>query len=400
VYYAVLDEPVRDHSADPARFSPQRCGEDSQGRFVWVSDMVLRPAVAGSEPHHGMRDFPVEIAYVFDPALRGSETLDPADLDFIAGGVISDADVSPRRPLIDLPPLADELADQLDPDDADGFPVVVAQPATPIPLESPVERPAPERTLEGVWQPDLDPGEELRIKPALPAAAAPVTPTAPIQAGPEPAARPVPPADLTANPRSRGRLLALTGAGLAAAALIGVIAWAAGTTEQESPAARPPTTTVAASPQTPEPPRLIAPTAGPGEVLRVIPDGYPDGACAPEPAVPVGTRAAVTCGLNTDPDGPPRARYALLTDRAALDQQFEAIVAATRQQTCPGRIQSPGPWKRNATPTKVEGTLYCGVRDNKIPLIAWTDAPRLLLSEVDSPVGAEEATFRWWSSHS
>jgi hypothetical protein len=30
--------------------------------------------------------------------------------------------------------------------------------------------------------------------------------------------------------------------------------------------------------------------------------------------------------------------------------------------TCPGNIQSPGPWRRNATPQQVSGTLVCSYR--------------------------------------
>jgi hypothetical protein len=42
LYYAVLDGPLGDQSA-------------------WVSDIVLRPAVAGNEPHHGRQDFPLNL---------------------------------------------------------------------------------------------------------------------------------------------------------------------------------------------------------------------------------------------------------------------------------------------------------------------------------------------------
>lgn len=144
VYYAVLDEPLRDRTADPDQYTAARCGEDSAGRFVWVSDVVFRPVTPGAVPHFGMQGFPIELAYVLDPEIRRSDGVIAADaLDFAASGFIDDIDTAavpppapnatdvdvdfddhapaasdpaakppnapPRRPLIDLPPLADEL---------------------------------------------------------------------------------------------------------------------------------------------------------------------------------------------------------------------------------------------------------------------------------------------------
>ena len=80
----------------------------------------------------------------------------------------------------------------------------------------------------------------------------------------------------------------------------------------------------------------------------------------------------------------------------AADSRF----STTRQQICPGNIQSPGPWRHNATPDQVAGQLYCGTRDDGTPIIAWTDDARLLLSVVDAAAGGEVAAFKWWSSHS
>lgn len=116
--------------------------------------------------------------------------------------------------------------------------------------------------------------------------------------------------------------------------------------------------------------------------------------------MPLGALGAVTCGLNTDPGGPRAGRYTLLADLPALQGQFNEITSTTRQQICPGNIQSPGPWRHNATPDQVAGQLYCGLRDDGTPIIAWTDDARLLLSVVDSAPGTEVAAFKWWSSHS
>lgn len=82
--------------------------------------------------------------------------------------------------------------------------------------------------------------------------------------------------------------------------------------------------------------------------------------------------------LLTDTSGPRVGRYTLVADLPVLQAQFTEITASTRQQICPGNIQSPGPWRHNATPEQVAGQLYCGVRGDGTPIIAWTDDARLL----------------------
>ena len=53
--------------------------------------------------------------------------------------------------------------------------------------------------------------------------------------------------------------------------------------------------------------------------------------------------------------------------------------ATCRVVNCPGNIQSPGAWRRNATPQQVSGTLVCGFRGG-VPTLAWTDDAKLMLS--------------------
>lgn len=476
VYYAVLDEPLRDRTADPGQFTPARCGEDSAGRFVWVSDVVFRPTAAGAAPHFGMRGFPVELAYVLDPEMRRSDTVDAAALDFTAVGFIDDIDdtaaaspaatpaadgdldfdeqaeaaapqivaapspPSPRRPLIDLPPLADELegdrelltvpaaapptggegrrplidlpplADELEDvgnDLGPAFPPIGHIP-TPASASAALQRLRP--TRDGARPNPLPSAEPAPPRPPSPAAnthtpapaVAPVKPTAVSQ---PPASTPV--EDLAIGPVSRrdpARLGLIAAAGLAAAGLIGLIAWSLNRDDgSQSTSATTSSTAVESVPsatETAPSPTLVAPAAPAEQVLRLLPVGYPDKACTPEGAVPLGALGAVTCGLNTDPGGPRAGRYTLLADLPALQEQFTAITSTTRQQICPGNIQSPGPWRHNATPDLVAGQLYCGIRDDGTPIIAWTDEARLLLSVVDSAPGGEVAAFKWWSSHS
>ena len=135
-------------------------------------------------------------------------------------------------------------------------------------------------------------------------------------------------------------------------------------------------------------------------LLRLLPAGYPSDSCKPVSA-PDGAPAEVDCGRNDDPGGPQSATYTLATDKAALDAAFNDIVRTATRVNCPGNIQSPGPWRRNATPHKASGVLFCGLRDGR-PMVAWTDEDDLLVSTVQSgPQGPTfDQLYAWWSSHS
>jgi hypothetical protein len=135
-------------------------------------------------------------------------------------------------------------------------------------------------------------------------------------------------------------------------------------------------------------------------LLHLVPAGYPSDSCKPA-TVPKGALAQVSCDKNSDAGGPLSATYTLVSDKAALDAAFNDVVQAPTTVNCPGNIQSPGPWRRNATPDKTSGVLFCGLHDGR-PTVAWTDDARLVVSEVQS--GAQGPTFdelyAWWSSHS
>ena len=135
-------------------------------------------------------------------------------------------------------------------------------------------------------------------------------------------------------------------------------------------------------------------------LMRLLPAGYPAGSCKPA-AAPKGVAAQVTCDTNSDPGGSTTSTYSLVKDKATLDAIFNDIVAGSTRVNCPGNIQSPGPWRRNATPDKASGTLFCGLQADR-PTIAWTDDSRLMVSSVHA--GPQAPTFdelyAWWSSHS
>jgi hypothetical protein len=154
-------------------------------------------------------------------------------------------------------------------------------------------------------------------------------------------------------------------------------------------------------PTTSTPP--VSPTADPeaqAQLLRRLPAGYPSDSCKPVDP-PEGALAEVNCARNVDPGGPQSSTYTLVRDKAALDTAFNDIVRASTRVNCPGNIQSPGPWRRNATPHKTSGVLFCGFQQSR-PTVAWTDDADLLVSTVQSGPGGPtfDQLYAWWSSHS
>ncbi|AGB25951.1 hypothetical protein Mycsm_05779 [Mycobacterium sp. JS623] len=152
----------------------------------------------------------------------------------------------------------------------------------------------------------------------------------------------------------------------------------------------------------------IAPSAAPtitsspdnDRLMRLVPAGYSTDVCKPV-AAPKDALAQVDYGKDADVGGPLTATYTLVENKAALDAALSGIVKASTMVNCPRNIQSPGPWRRNATPDKTSGVLFCGVKNSRLTL-AWTDDARLVVSQVQS--GPDGPTFdelyAWWSGHS
>lgn len=178
----------------------------------------------------------------------------------------------------------------------------------------------------------------------------------------------------------------------AVVALIAAVLWAKllwpsqSTQEAISPA----TSTTASTP----------PDGAQDRVTRLLPAGYPPGTCTPAPAASDVT-AALSCGPNTDTGGPTSSTYTLSSNLAALRAGFTDTVNRSAARICPPNIQSPGPWRRNDSPTVPRGTLFCGVQAGR-PIVAWTTEEKLLLSVVraEAPGATLEGLYAWWSSHS
>jgi len=395
LYHAVLDSPIRDRSADLDAVPAEECGHDSQGRFRSVRDLILSPSLEGSAPHFGMADFPVAIAYL--PPGGGTAAAEAGTLDFRAEGLISDVEDAVTRRRRAIPPLADELADD------------TPTPPSDDPADDRDDEPILDPTPRRIDPPAVPPPRIARAVDTDPGPIAPPTPAPPPPPRPQPSA-PAPgritdtaaPATAPTAPARRRAVGVWAAAAVAGGALLGLIGWSS-TRDSGEPAEVAATvssaTSMPASP-TSTTPSLVPAAAADAELQALLPSGFPAGACTPEAAVPPGVLGALNCGPNTDPGGPIRARYTLAADRAALETQFQDVLAETRQQDCPGRIQSPGPWRKNASPGQQAGTLYCGTREDGTAVLAWTDTARSLLAVVDAPAGADAATYSWWSAHS
>ena len=134
--------------------------------------------------------------------------------------------------------------------------------------------------------------------------------------------------------------------------------------------------------------------------MRMLPSGYSPGSCEPA-TTPPRALAKTVCTHNGDPAGPTAATYTLVAEKASLRPLFDDLLRGSTIVTCPGNIQSPGPWRRNATPQQVSGTLVCSYRDG-LAAVTWTTEANLLVSDVHANRAgpALNQLYQWWSAHS
>lgn len=182
------------------------------------------------------------------------------------------------------------------------------------------------------------------------------------------------------------------------AVVAGLIYWLTRPSQEDAPQATPTEPTTASAPVTTT--TATTRTQDDERLLRQLPKGYPPGACDATQA-PEGVLSQVNCAENIDPDGPESATFSFVADRASLEKAFNDTIADTVRVDCPGKIQSPGPWRRNATPDRVSGQLYCGFLNGQ-PTVVWTDEEKMTVSAVRAgPTGPTfPQLYAWWSSHS
>jgi serine/threonine kinase PknH len=134
--------------------------------------------------------------------------------------------------------------------------------------------------------------------------------------------------------------------------------------------------------------------------MQMLPSGYCPGSCEPA-TTPPRALAKTVCTHNGDPAGPTAATYTLVADKASLRPLFDDPLRGSTIVTCPGNIESPGPWRCNATPQQVSGTLVCSYRDG-LAAVTWTTEANLLVSDVhaDRAGPALNQLNQWRSAHS
>ena len=111
--------------------------------------------------------------------------------------------------------------------------------------------------------------------------------------------------------------------------------------------------------------------------------------------------AKIVCTHNGDPAGPTAATYTLVAEKASLRPLFDDLPRGSTIVTCPGNIESPGPWRRNATPQQVSGTLVCSYRDG-LAAVTWDHRANPLVSDVHANRAgpALNQLDQRWSAHS
>ena len=136
------------------------------------------------------------------------------------------------------------------------------------------------------------------------------------------------------------------------------------------------------------------------QLLHMLPAGYTKDDCNPV-QVSGAVLARFDCGRNRDAGGPPAATYTLMADVQALRAEFGRVLENPDLTLCPGKIKSPGPWHRVATPDQSSGMLVCG-RHQGNPTLAWTSEAQLFLGVVRGTSGGAELDqmYAWWSAHS
>ncbi|BDB44339.1 hypothetical protein IWGMT90018_47850 [Mycobacterium kiyosense] len=90
--------------------------------------------------------------------------------------------------------------------------------------------------------------------------------------------------------------------------------------------------------------RLVRFARSASPIVGRVPTGYPAGSCKPDDKTMPGAMVSVTCGQNTDSNGPRVSGYGLYSDIAALKKAFSGFIGTFTVQQCPGGKASPTTW--------------------------------------------------------
>ena len=119
--------------------------------------------------------------------------------------------------------------------------------------------------------------------------------------------------------------------------------------------------------------RARRPRAGPNQarLMRMLPSGYSPGSREPA-TTPPRALAKIVCTHNGDPRRAHGGNLHPCRRKSVATAAFRRSPARLNHRHVPGKHQSPGPWRRNATPQQVSGTLVCSYR---LAAVTWTTEP-------------------------
>jgi serine/threonine kinase PknH len=137
-----------------------------------------------------------------------------------------------------------------------------------------------------------------------------------------------------------------------------------------------------------------------GQLLTLIPPGYPSGVCAaatPKPDSLWATALAVVdCDQNTSPGGPSKARYGLFPNPTVLKDATDADIKLLQLATCPGETNNPETWQHPNDPKVDVGVVACGTYNNH-PNMVWSNNVKLLLCDVFGDPPTIDELHTWWT---
>jgi serine/threonine kinase PknH len=202
-------------------------------------------------------------------------------------------------------------------------------------------------------------------------------------------------------------------AGVAAAVVVLVVAAigisiAVGHDDGETPNAASTTTTTtttrttthttSASPASPS----VPPPSAANRLLSLLPAGYPPGTCKPDGQPMPGAIVSVSCGQNTDPNGPTVSAYALFADLKAVQDAFTEFSGTDPIVKCPGDKASPGTWWHNKDPNTILGQIACGTYNGDEPKVMWTNQQTMVFAVAGGNTQGPnlDQLYKWWAAHS
>ncbi|MDP7705434.1 MULTISPECIES: serine/threonine-protein kinase [unclassified Mycobacterium] len=262
----------------------------------------------------------------------------------------------------------------------------------------------------------LNPPPAQRFSP--PGPVAPVRPPAPLLAGPPGPLNPPAPAPASTGPwhptnppapppgRSPWAIVALVAAVILVVMLGGIGIWALNKDDDKPQTSAKRTTTTRAttstSTRTTTAPSTTAPPQAQTRLMSLLPAGYPAGACTPDTKTMPGALVSVSCGQNTDPNGPKVSAYGLFPDVASLKSAFTAFTGTFSLQQCPGGKASPGNWWHTQDPKTVLGQMACGIYKGSDPQVMWSNEQTLVYALVGGKqqVPSLDQLYKWWAKHS